>query len=77
MYQEWLKDYERITKEKGCEYCRERGRRENLLDDDKLTLKIKKDRVLGFSIRAEIEEHIIYTNINYCPMCGRKLKEGD
>lgn len=58
-----------------CKYCKERGKRENLLEDDKITLKIKKDRILGFSIRAELEGNIIATNINFCPMCGRRLGE--
>ena len=58
-----------------CKYCKERGKRENLLEDDKITLKIKKDRILGFSIRAELEGNIIATNIHFCPMCGRRLGE--
>ena len=58
-----------------CKYCKERGKRENLLEDDKITLKIKKDRILGFSIRAELEVNIIATNINFCQMCGRRLGE--
>ena len=57
-----------------CKYCREKGKRENILEDEQLTLKIKKDRVLGFSIRAELEKCIISTKINYCPKCRKKVR---
>lgn len=60
-----------------CKYCKERGKRENILNDEELIMKIKKERVLGFSIRVEMkypQKYSAYaTNINYCPMCGRKL----
>lgn len=60
-----------------CEYCRERGKRKNILDEDELTIKIKKERVLGYSIRVELKKsqkyNAISTNIKFCPMCGRKL----
>ena len=56
-----------------CKYCEEKGKRENILEDEQLTLKIKKDRVLGFSIRAELEKCIISTNINFCPKCRTKI----
>lgn len=55
-----------------CKYCRKKGKRESMLEDEQLVLKIKKERVLGFSIRAELEKCIISTNINYCPMCRTK-----
>ena len=57
-----------------CQYCRER---ENILDEDELIIKIKKQRVLGYSIRVELKNSPKYsaisTNINFCPMCGRQL----
>jgi len=28
-------------------------------------------------IKAEVASGPIYANINFCPMCGRKLKEAD
>lgn len=59
-----------------CDYCKERGKRENILEDKDIILKIKKDRVLGHSIRIDTEEHAYATNIKYCPMCGRKLERG-
>ena len=59
-----------------CEYCKERGLKEPLVVDELAILSIKKKKILGFCLEIDLKdltEHLISTNINYCPMCGRKL----
>ena len=63
-----------------CQYCRERGKRGQILNDDEIIVMLKKKGILGFTICIELKHpskyRAISTSIHYCPMCGRKLKEG-
>ena len=99
MFQEWFKDYERITKEGKCRYCQkdelekqyktmlyiplplEDDFSEKLFDanaDDTPIQYIRRNDNKYYLI-TEIPEigEVYRTEINYCPMCGRKLKGGD
>lgn len=61
-----------------CEYCEEQR---TILDTFPVVLKIlpvermKNKKIIEKYYALSIKE-IAYTKINYCPMCGRKLKEG-
>lgn len=57
-----------------CKYCTERGKREEIIKDEDIIIKIKKEK-WGYGIRAELKSTSISTNINYCLMCGRKLED--
>lgn len=48
-----------------CKYCRERGKREYILNHIS-TLKIKKIKVLKYTLQIN---NTTYVKINFCPMC--------
>ena len=64
-----------------CEYCEEdeRGKRKFLINSPVLGIRISKDeninylQIKSYNHKSEIMDSAI--TINYCPMCGRKLKE--
>ena len=62
-------------KNKMCEYCKLfSGDRITLAEDGETELKIERHNK-EYSLVAEGLTDIAETRINYCPMCGRKLKE--
>lgn len=90
MFQEWFKKFEKYKKE-NCEYCC-KGNKVEIHGKDfelKPTAGFKYDRKYSSWIMKGKEDkkaaimistdgtNGVYTDINYCPMCGRKLKEGD
>jgi len=57
----------------GCEYCKDR---EPILDEIGELQIDDSDGTLWFIIQAAADDiYEDHTNINYCPMCGRRLKE--
>lgn len=86
MYQEWFKKFEKLRKE-NCKYCMNgnketiNGEEFDLLstagfnNDRKYSswiLKGKNDRKAGIIILTNYTNGV-YFNINYCPMCGRRI----
>lgn len=58
-----------------CEYCKLfSGDQITLAEDGETELKIERHNK-EYSLVAESLIDIAETRINYCPMCGRKLKE--
>ena len=56
----------------NCEYCNEESRKPFILNDDVSVFINDKDELMiinHYSHKAENKK------INYCPMCGRKLKK--
>lgn len=75
MYQEWLKDFKKLKEKKEC-LCEKSYEKINIyyamsLNKSKGTLQIFEHKDGNFG------KLITEIPINYCPMCGRKLKEGD
>lgn len=79
MYQDWLKDYEKI-KRKKCKYCEgDIWDRETLESNNGIEYTIGDKELLiaywtpafdGYNAECQWESEI---PINFCPMCGRKL----
>lgn len=58
-----------------CGYCKLfSGDRITLAEDGETEIKIERHNK-EYSIVAEGLTDIVETRINYCPMCGRELKE--
>lgn len=85
MYQDWFKDYEKITKEKKCKCCeyikdlQELEEKREKIPGIKHILKARLTTITrreGIRRNAGVIDWKAYP-LNYCPMCGRKLKEGD
>lgn len=90
MYQRWIKKFEEAKKE-NCKYCMEDNEAEiygkyfelkptaGFKRDRKYSswiMKGKTDKTAGIII-ATNNTNGVYFDINYCPMCGRKLKKED
>lgn len=62
---------------RSCDYC-EGARALVIGETDDIGIAIKFPYYLiayGYDIHGP-NANVIYTQINYCPMCGRKLKSG-
>ena len=64
-----------ITKRKGCNYCL---RAKHLYDKDELVITVNENDCNGNAeivviIDTGAEIRIEYFEINYCPICGKKL----
>ena len=60
---------EREERSKGCEYCNDISPcQEGVLPDGTEQILCSKDGLFG-------QAYIYARKINFCPMCGRKLKE--
>lgn len=58
-----------------CEYCNLLSGDKRILEEDGQT-EVSMNRVnKDYYIEAENDYDIIDIDINYCPFCGRKLKE--
>lgn len=70
-----------------CEYCKKIINNKRILDidDDKETyIEIVRQEAFGYMLYVEIEgqdndgyKPSQFFQINYCPMCGRKLVKGE
>lgn len=82
-----LRVRKKLLEEQECEYCKTRGKEEVCGKEFKLLptsgfendrrysswlLKNKMDRKVGVMITTNNSNGVFF-NINYCPMCGRKL----
>ena len=58
-----------------CEYCNgDENTQQPLPDNEEATVwTICKDKIEIVTISRQLQ--VFSCNINYCPMCGRKLKE--
>lgn len=62
---------EKWQREQGCEYCKER---KPILDDlGQLQIDDTDNTIWFISQVAADDIYEDHTNINYCPMCGRRL----
>ena len=70
--------------QKSCQYCHDpfldlSGKANYEIDEDEAYCGIYDKGILGFGISSDFgfvstDKEV---NINYCPMCGRKLSEAD
>lgn len=84
MYQDWIKDYERLKRKKCkcCEAIKELQEIENAQEKIQDVKHILKARLTSITRKKGIKKEIgvinfDYYDLNYCPKCGRKLKEGE
>lgn len=57
--------------DKKCRYC-ESDEPESILKDPYNVLMLQDNHLYFFSSEGE-DDYELYGQINYCPMCGRKL----
>jgi hypothetical protein len=58
-----------------CKFCTDKKKAERLFDSENdNSILIEGDRAYIGNIYSEDEDDLPYFEINYCPMCGKKLE---